>query len=295
MAVIWDKILRKYRWADAGEVPTHDRQHDMLSLADHAASSPENRGKLLGFNAETGYPEAVDKSTLGGGGIIIPQLQLDSGRYMVDGEDRQIVDQLRCWWQSNDTRFLNYNPEVWLFRYKKNRRKIRTGVNIGDKKFTKKWVHMPHLNGIKYPGSKYFAGNAYQSPEFFSYDTPVGYHSEFALTANVPLTKMVIPIEVFEFVYGLDELVNPYKLDETTFYNAAPTSLGFVTKGRNKQKSLGMRFAIVIDNPDPVAGCPKLIGPLSDTVNLILQPIHVSGVGFKNTLSYSKTSRSYKI
>jgi len=48
------------------ETSTHDRQHDMLSLADHAASSAENRGKLLGFNAETGAPEAVDKNSLAG-------------------------------------------------------------------------------------------------------------------------------------------------------------------------------------------------------------------------------------
>jgi hypothetical protein len=223
-----------------------------------------------------------------GGSIDIPKLQLDSGRYHSDGGDYAIVDTLRCWWQSNARKWLDYNPEIWLFRYKRNFRTKEINESTKVRKKNKKWAHPPHLNGVKFPNSNFFTGKAGPVPPSLN---GAGYHTEWELTNTIPLDKKVIPINLFEFVYGVDDSSNFIALTDSTFFNLDPSKIRFSTKSKSHSKSLAFRFAIVIDNPNE-ENCSKLIGQLSDPIYLISTTIPYMG-GAKNILNWSKTQKSY--
>lgn len=234
----------------------------------------------------------VDGDVTGGGGSIeIPKLQLESGRiFFSEVGEYAITDTLRCFWQGNNREFLNHNPEIWLFRYKRNSRKTITADQYFIKK-SKKWAHPPHLNGLKYGSSNFFTGPIrHKVASIASY----GYHTEFAMTNLNALSKMVIPVNEFEFVYGTDNNNIAYLLNASSFFDWDKSRIRFVTKPQQTHSnlSLAFRFAIVIDNPND-ENCPKLIGELSDPVYLILDTKMVSGPIKKNLLSWSKTQRSY--
>lgn len=65
--------------------------------------------------------------------VIIPTLKLESGLFrdstsMIPGR----VDTLKCWWESDNLRFLEYNPEVWLFKRKSYSRRKLISETLGN-------------------------------------------------------------------------------------------------------------------------------------------------------------------
>jgi hypothetical protein len=86
--------------------------------------------------------------------VSVPTLQLKLERTN-SPDETQIYDRVFARWNAEDIRFLDWNPEVWLFRYS-NKRKIRTGTNIKVRK--KGFFHPSHQNGLKFENSNFFGG-----------------------------------------------------------------------------------------------------------------------------------------
>ena len=127
------------------------------------------------------------------------------------------------------------------------------------------WRHEPHLNGIKYPGSNFYNGSIRcQCAEIEA----SGRKTEFGLTALTSQERQIIPIDVFDFYFNA--------ADYSRIADDAALDLlnGNVSKAKGGwSKSIQLRFAIVIDNPDYTVGSalnPKLTGPLSDETTMRL-------------------------
>jgi hypothetical protein len=59
--------------------------------------------------------------------VIIPRLKLESGLLEHALQTRPRRDSLKCWFESYNLSFLDYNPEVWLFKRKSySRRKLKS-------------------------------------------------------------------------------------------------------------------------------------------------------------------------
>ena len=188
----------------------------------------------------------------------IPQLKIDTGYYTAIDTDTKIKDTLRCYWESADTNFLNYNPEVWVFRRKNY---IRKPTGVGWKMRHKKWTHEPHLNGIKFSGSSYYSGTIHSSCAEIE---ATGRHTEFTLTATGSSYKMIIPLDPYDYIYGDDGGGAGWiKLSDSTDFGKI---IKVKITGRRDSLSLPLRFAIAIDNPDVNAKNPKIIGELSDII-----------------------------
>lgn len=165
--------------------------------------------------------------------------------------------------------FLNYNPEIWLFRYRPARwsnrrgwaqekvyrsvmkaRKFRHPIHLGEK------VAPPHT-----PGSHLYHGK-----------DDLGIESEWP----------ILPVDRREYrKIGLD--FRPHKLfctvdESTTFpfeYSNQDHRLKGSRKGSRACRAV-LRFAIVIDNPDPRSNNRKIIGPMSDEVVIRFSLYHKS-------------------
>ena len=390
-----------------GQLSTGNSNSDVTSiLANTSTGIPSDPDTFNFFSFATGLLNKITWSNLkialksyfdllypginnviAGNIIEPPQLKLDSGNYATVYHSFHFLDTLRCYWDSSNKAFLNYNPEVWVFRKRNYDRRSKTknttyGSNLvshgafeagdashwncdanvvisggklnfiaaadgstanladvldlvtwknyeisfevtnhssgyvyfdmhgegsvqatfngtwsniircnnqssglkfvcqGTSTFSidnlvirevvynrvnikhKKWTHEPHLNGVKYPVSKYFSG-AMQSEECPI--ASVGRHTEFPLTALKNNDKMVIPLDPFEYYFGDNHSGPLAVIDEHFDYETYdPVILG------RDGLLITFRFAIVVDNPDSEADCPKLIGQLSDPVTMIM-------------------------
>jgi hypothetical protein len=194
--------------------------------------------------------------------INIPNLNLYSMYY--DNTVRR-SENLMGYWSADNKNFLNYNPEIWLFRYKNNTKKVelngsRTKINH------KKYIHTPHLNGSKYPNSSYYGGGI---NSFVSEIQNTGVHTEFLLddiSGTTSNHRFKIPIDPYDWFYMFDYF-NSYKLNDSLPLENS----GFYIKvlGRKKNISFPFKLSIVID--DPSGGQQKIIGPLSDKIFLRLE------------------------
>jgi hypothetical protein len=188
--------------------------------------------------------------------MTIPQLKLDTGYYTETNVDTKVTDTLRCYWEAADTNFLNYNPEVWVFRRKNYNRKSK---GSDWKMRHKKWTHEPHLNGIKFSGSSYYSGTIHCPVAEIA---TTGRHTEFTLSATGSSYKMILPLDPYDYIYG-ESGGTWIKLSDSIDYSG-------ITKikvtGRRDSLSLPLRFAIVIDNPDTNVNNPKIIGEMSDII-----------------------------
>lgn len=195
--------------------------------------------------------------------INIPKVKIDTGYYTSGETTYQVRDSIRVYWDSPDIMFLNYNPQIWLFRRKTYRREIELN---SVKMRHKKWVHEPHLNGINYPNSKYYAGST--SCPVDEIET-TGRHTEFDLTTIISGEKMSLSqFDPYEWIYAKSGSTWIKMTDDTNV-----SSLTIRVSGRPKNcKSFPFRLAIVIDNPDPNADNPKIIGDLSDVIYMRYKP-----------------------
>ncbi len=208
----------------------------------------------------------------GGGstGIVIPKLQLRPFSYKVHedifpNEPFSFSDKLYIKWEALDIQFLDYNPEVWLFCYKNARKKkvvLNESVATIHEWKLKGWKHESHLKGVKYPNSKYYSGGGVSViPKVDAY----GRHTEFELSA--PAIWSEIKVDVYEYVCAKDESSQYVDVTDLSLNNSYQ-AIGILKFRKNSAK---YRFAIVIDNPDTNADNPKMIGPMSDVVALMLK------------------------
>lgn len=180
--------------------------------------------------------------------MYIPELTFKTKKYKTDLSPKNLPDTLFSKWQAVDKRFLDHNPEIWLFMEKNRKRKM------GNDIFTSKsWGHPPHNSGIKFPNSAFYPG---VSANGFG----VNYQTEFSIS-NISDEYIHVPINVFDYF----KANGPNPIDEDT--DLSTLSLSTIN-GNSKSLSLGMRFAIVIDNPDSTAKNPKLFGQMSAPISL---------------------------
>lgn len=135
-------------------------------------------------------------------------------------------------------------------------KKIIRSFDISHKK---KWCHEPHLNGIKYPGSAYWAGETNCKVAEIA---EAGRNTEFTLyTGRNGITE--VGIDPYEYFYAYhDTSETYYKLSDTSELD----QIRFIEAAGSSRLSVGFRLAIVIDHP-AVPGA-KLIGELSDSFYL---------------------------
>ncbi|KAF0203154.1 MAG: hypothetical protein FD170_1426 [Bacteroidetes bacterium] len=67
--------------------------------------------------------------------IIIPRLKLESGLFQASVEGMPRRDVMKTWWESSNLRFLDYNPEVWLFKRKNYSRRKLISETLGNEIF----------------------------------------------------------------------------------------------------------------------------------------------------------------
>lgn len=124
----------------------------------------------------------------------------------------------------------------------------------------KKVKHEPHLNGSKYPGSPWYSGS---TTCMCAAIEASGRKTEFPLSeitgAGTSGELFEIPIDAWDYIWiDLNDTgVHTLLTDGSNF-----TAGTIIYAGGGK--SISFAFAIVIDNPDPAATNPKIIGPMSE-------------------------------
>lgn len=217
-------------------------------------------------SAEIAILDYVEQN-IGASNIVIPQLYLVYKRYHFVNTttyDRTNMHKIDCFWRGTNTQFLNHNPRIWLFRYKRLRKK---SMFHGLDNETKKWSHEPHLLGVNSVNPGFYCG---QISSYVSEISTSGRHTEWDLTATSMEVLQQIPIDPFEWIAGLTKDNIWVKLSENWDYVTNPISY-IKVPGRLKHSrfSQPFRVALVIDNPDydaenPLSN-PVIIGPLSET------------------------------
>lgn len=154
-------------------------------------------------------------------------------------------------------------------------------------KHHKKWTHEPHLNGIKFEGSNYWAGNTNSQVDEISDN---GRHTEFPCPL-IPSSKLAIPIDPFEYYFGRSPDKVLHKIDE----NSTWSDYAYIVASGRESLSIPFRFAIVIDNPDSTAWNPKMIGPLSDIIYMRVTAPSITSIvtGFRQFYQYAQSVRKY--
>ena len=194
--------------------------------------------------------------------IHIPKLFLEVKKAKpinFDPSTGNIPDKLFVWWESEDKEFLNYNPQIWLFVHRKNRRKL------SDKIITKRrYVHPPHQNGVNYPNSGFYSGRA---------ENILGkpFTTEFNCPTQ-PFEKMELPINPYEWIYETNagtpkEITKESVLAGNKIYRTTGTKRYGGEYNSGYRPYINFKIAIVIDNP--LGGeKPKLYGPMSEKITL---------------------------
>jgi len=190
--------------------------------------------------------------------VIIPETNFLVKEYIEGGVKPRRSEKLMSYWTQNDLSFLEYNPKVWLYRYKNNKKKLENSDIVKHKKV----IHTPHLNGINYPNSSFYSGSFFSPVKEIN---DVGVHTEFdiGLSGNTPFDVSVDP---YDWVY-MNRNSGGYKLNDSL----PLTDIDYYLKVMGRPKgdiSFLFRLAITID--DPNGGQQRLVGPMSGIIALRL-------------------------
>jgi hypothetical protein len=188
--------------------------------------------------------------------VIIPELILFTKSYYTGSTTRQ-SQKLFGYWSNDNLSFLDYNPKIWLFRYKNYKKEIDTDnqIFVSHKKYT----HAPHLNGVGYEGKKYYNGSIICPATGI---TSLGVHTEFNINVNNN-TPFQIDIDPYDWFY-MKNKVSAYKLSDDQSLTP-PSGYYLKVMGRDNL-SFPFRLCVCID--DPRGFEQKIVGPLSDIMFL---------------------------
>ncbi|MEM0997091.1 MAG: hypothetical protein AAGN35_08430 [Bacteroidota bacterium] len=198
-------------------------------------------------------------------------------------------DEVFAYWEGSDNRFLKYNPEFWLYRYKKAQ--LRTIINKETNNREKRWVkkrfvHPSHQHGQGKlsdsdptdltQGPRYYGG-AYAVPTGSGVQTIAIRNTEWAVDSD-PFSETKLNLEPWKW-YRVKGMASNAMISPQSFPRAEqPTPRG---TGSSKSRMVVFKARIAIDNPHPESGHPKIFGPFSET--FILYPHKSGGLyrGFK--------------
>lgn len=198
--------------------------------------------------------------------ILIPKIDFQVSSLM---EGLEVF----AFWRPQSFDFLEHNPEVWLYRYKRSRKK-----RAGSKTKRKKFVHPVHLWGEKHEGRNFYSGR----PDVIN-------RAEHMDDPKVPLldpprreSEWGCPIAPFEKML-LDTDWDKW------FRELKPAGLGRESNSNLAEKEI-FRFGIVIDNPNEENNTryPKLHGPMSNSELVITKDADVGLKWFVNDVPFSR-------
>lgn len=230
--------------------------------------------------------EGVSSGTGTVTGIIIPKLRLKSSNWYnrINEQGRALFcvrDTLLAAWDSTEEMFLAYNPEIWVFRYNNHRRKkIDSESGLRALSINKKWKHEPHLNGVKFHGSKWYSGNSTIRTVPIPEIAINGRKTEFPLNSLSGEWKE-IGFDCWDYIYGMDptpETGGWVKLTDETDFSVVVPVVGTTYSSGQKRRGMPIRFAIVIDNPNQEADNPKIIGEMSDIWEMRLHQYQINAL-----------------
>jgi hypothetical protein len=218
--------------------------------------------------------------------LSIPQARIKVARDNTgahDGHDRVFAS-----WEGSDTNFLKFNPEFWLYRYRKadfakRKNPIKKKIVEGEEGIEKeqqyiarkkRFVHPSHMHGIDEDGEK-SATHLYKGEQIVVIDGEKHLLPARATewpVEKVPYRETLLSIEPWKY----------FKLQgqsgqETLHPKEFPLERQPVPKGAHSgnARMVVFKVRIAIDNPakDPMQ--PKLFGPFSET--FIFFPHRVKG------------------
>jgi hypothetical protein len=201
-----------------------------------------------------------------------PRVKILPGKGKGKDEDDAEHDQVFASWEGSDTNFLQFNPEFWLYRYRKSdTAKHNSKVKKGDlyEVRKKRFVHPSHMHGgIKVEKAKlrveentnYYKGEQVLLIKGEKEYLP-GRQTEWAVSKDAyALTELLIEPWKYFRMKGLTGA-------ETMMPKHFPTASQPMVKGTGSKNArmAVFKLRISIDNPDPKSPQPKLFGPFSET------------------------------
>lgn len=182
-------------------------------------------------------------------------------------------------WEGSDARFMKYNPEYWLYRYKRADLKSFVNKESGNREQVwrkRRFVHPSHQHGNKYAqvsgdGSKLFDGEQKIQIGGSSGLIP-SRNTEWDVDAE-PLGETILDLAPWTYfrVNGMDP-----------FAGIAPDGFPLSSQpsprgtGSNRSRMVVFKVRIAIDNPDEDPAYPKIFGPFSET--FILYPLKFDNI-----------------
>ena len=186
-------------------------------------------------------------------------------------------DQVFAYWEGVDSRFLKYNPEFWLYRYKKAELRSFVNKESGQRERVwrkKRFVHPSHNHGSKYSrtvegdpaGTRRFDGE--QMIQIAGEKRRIPSRNTEWAVSSAPLVET--HLNLAPWTYYRNSTMDPFLgLDPDADFPMAeqPRPRG---TGSSKSRLMVFKVRIAIDNPDSGSSEPKLFGPFSET--FILYP-----------------------
>lgn len=149
--------------------------------------------------------------------------------------------------QQNNS-FLNYNPQYWLFRYKRGQDKKRDSIDISVLKKFAHPIHMGQQDSIN-GGTNMYCGR-----------DDLGLETQWNFSSIHPYVRTALDFQPYKLFRGLNETSEfPFEYSETEH------ALKGTSKKSGSKRAI-LKFAIVIDNPDNQSKYKKIIGPYSENV-----------------------------
>lgn len=190
-------------------------------------------------------------------------------------------DMVHAFWEGSDNRFLKYNPQFWLYRYKKAELRTYFDSLTSTRKSdwrAKRFVHPSHQHGDGYyrtVGQEVKGWRQFDGEQKIMWndrhDRIAARNTEWKV-ADHPLEESHLDLSPWTY-YRIPEM----DLFEGILPDAFPLKVQPKPRGTGSSNSRLVIFKvrIAIDNPDTESDQPKLFGPFSET--FILHPFKSSG------------------
>lgn len=223
--------------------------------------------------------------------IEIPKLQVKSDGFVIGNPVEQVYFQFL---PVSNLDFLNYNPRIFLFRYKTKKNRLVSvpdGSNYREIAQSKGWHHPSNNNGANYPNAKLYGGGQYDNLG----NILPSRNTEFPIPSNaIPYTKIPADLSILTY-YGiqgtntiLTESDFPISITNPLWTNYTLKAVG----GYNSRRyNLRLAFCIAIDNPTGDVNNPVLFGEMSYPIFYQFQfdGINITGLRFAyGTQNYGK-------
>jgi hypothetical protein len=202
-------------------------------------------------------------------GIVIPRPHVQIQPKNAVKNDVSVPLTVLISWLANDQRFLDHNPQIWLYRYNRARKKGSPGNRV----VRRAWTHpsdtdLGPTNDKWWGGYHYDAGGNPMIPRVTEVDitTTEGQVQTFPLLPEAWFRNIGGGIPQIG-VDGFYDIQPTGKRRKSTFNTAWPDPTQI---RRIRDLRQWFRFAIVIDDPRGVTtgSHGKIFGPMSETISM---------------------------